>query len=45
MAIAYDQIGNGPAVSLVTGALGHRKFPSQAQLAELLAMRKRWLAI
>lgn len=36
-AIAYDQIGNGPAVILITGALGHRKFPSQAQLAELLA--------
>lgn len=36
-AIAYDQYGNGPAVILVTGALGYRTFPSQAQLAELLA--------
>lgn len=36
-AIAYDQCGNGPAVILVTGALGYRTFPSQVQLADLLA--------
>jgi pimeloyl-ACP methyl ester carboxylesterase len=35
--IAYDQIGNGPVVILVDGALGYRAFGFMAPLATLLA--------
>ncbi|WP_410795717.1 alpha/beta fold hydrolase [Paenibacillus sp. J5C2022] len=35
--IAYDKIGTGPALILVTGAFGYRKFPAQIELAKLLA--------
>ncbi len=35
--IAYDQIGKGPAVILVDGALGYRGFGPMGQLATLLA--------
>ncbi|WP_240968019.1 hypothetical protein [Paenibacillus aquistagni] len=35
--ITYDKIGKGPALVLVTGAFGYRKFPAQVQLAQLLA--------
>ena len=34
--IAYDQMGNGPAVILVDGALGYRAFGFMAQLANEL---------
>ena len=35
--IAFDKVGSGPAVVLVTGALSHRAFnPTLQQLAELL---------
>jgi pimeloyl-ACP methyl ester carboxylesterase len=37
--IAYDRIGSGPAVILVGGALGYRKFRKLEQLAKLLAER------
>jgi pimeloyl-ACP methyl ester carboxylesterase len=37
--IAYDRYGSGPAVILVAGALGYRKFKRMEQLAELLANR------
>jgi pimeloyl-ACP methyl ester carboxylesterase len=37
--IAYDQMGNGPAVILVDGALGYRAFGYMVQLATLLAPR------
>jgi pimeloyl-ACP methyl ester carboxylesterase len=37
--IAYDRYGNGPAVILVAGALGARKFKDMEELAELLAER------
>jgi pimeloyl-ACP methyl ester carboxylesterase len=36
-AIAYDQLGQGPAVILVAGAFSYRKYPGSVQLAELLA--------
>lgn len=36
--IAYDKVGQGPALILVTGAFGYRKFPSQVQLADLLSL-------
>jgi pimeloyl-ACP methyl ester carboxylesterase len=35
--IAYDQVGNGPAVILVAGALGVRSHPIVGELARLLA--------
>lgn len=35
--IAYDQVGQGPAVILVAGAFSYRKYPAAAQLADLLA--------
>jgi len=35
--IAYDQMGNGPAVILVDGALGYRAFGFMVPLATLLA--------
>lgn len=35
--IAYDKIGQGPAVILVSGAFSYRKFPALMQLAELLS--------
>src|SRR5215831_15398520 len=35
--IAYDQIGNGPAVILVDGALGYRAFGFMTQLANELS--------
>lgn len=35
--IAYDKIGNGPKLVLVTGAFGYRSFPAQIQLANELA--------
>jgi len=35
--IAFDKVGNGPALILVDGALGTRKDPNQQQLATLLA--------
>jgi pimeloyl-ACP methyl ester carboxylesterase len=37
--IAYDQLGAGPVVILVAGALGVRTHPIMAQLAEQLAPR------
>ena len=36
-AIAYDQVGNGPAVILVNGALGYRAMGFLTPLANLLA--------
>ena len=36
-AIAYDQVGQGPAVILVAGAFSSRTYPAQVQLADLLA--------
>ncbi len=36
-AIAYDQVGQGPAVILVAGAFSYRKYPASVQLADLLA--------
>lgn len=36
-AIAFDEIGKGPAVILVNGALGHRALNGEKQLASLLA--------
>jgi pimeloyl-ACP methyl ester carboxylesterase len=38
-AIAYDRYGSGPAVILVGGALGYRKFKKMEELAKLLAER------
>lgn len=35
--IAYDQVGQGPAVILVAGAFSYRKYPAAVQLADLLA--------
>jgi pimeloyl-ACP methyl ester carboxylesterase len=35
--IAYDRYGDGPAVILIAGALGSRKFKKLKELAELLA--------
>ena len=35
--IAYDRYGSGPAVILIAGALGYRKFKQMEQLATLLA--------
>src|SRR5579859_7439242 len=35
--IAYDQVGQGPAVIFVTGAFSYRKYPGSVQLADLLA--------
>jgi pimeloyl-ACP methyl ester carboxylesterase len=37
--IAYDRFGSGPAVILVGGALGYRKFKKMEELARLLAER------
>ncbi len=37
--IAYDRFGSGPAVILVAGALGYRKFKKMEELAKLLAER------
>ena len=37
--IAYDRYGSGPAVILVGGALGYRKFKKMEELARLLAER------
>jgi pimeloyl-ACP methyl ester carboxylesterase len=37
--IAYDRHGSGPAVILVGGALGYRKFKKMEELAKLLAER------
>ncbi|MGH2968161.1 MAG: alpha/beta fold hydrolase [Solirubrobacteraceae bacterium] len=37
--IAYDRLGSGPAVILVGGALGYRKFNKMEELAKLLAER------
>lgn len=36
-AIVYDKIGNGPAIILVNGALGHRTLNGEKELAEELA--------
>lgn len=36
-AIAFDRLGDGPPLILVTGALGDRSHPMQTQLAALLA--------
>jgi pimeloyl-ACP methyl ester carboxylesterase len=38
-AIAFDRIGDGPAVILVGGAFSYRAFPKMVQLAELLSER------
>ncbi|MCR8643791.1 alpha/beta hydrolase [Paenibacillus sp. N1-5-1-14] len=35
--IAYDKVGQGPALILVTGAFSYRKFPATVQLATLLS--------
>lgn len=35
--IAYEKVGQGPALILVTGAFSYRKFPEQVQLAHLLS--------
>src|SRR5215469_15982920 len=35
--IAYDTLGNGPAVILIDGALGFRWFGAASELAQLLA--------
>ncbi|GGH09439.1 alpha/beta fold hydrolase [Paenibacillus segetis] len=35
--IAYDRVGQGPSLILVTGAFSYRKFPAQVQLANLLS--------
>lgn len=35
--IAYDRIGSGPPLILVTGTFGFRKFPQTEKLAELLS--------
>lgn len=35
--IAYDKIGQGPALILVAGAFSYRKYPAQMQLTELLS--------
>ncbi len=37
--IAYDRFGSGPAVIVVGGALGYRKFKKMEELAKLLAER------
>src|SRR5437868_979346 len=37
--IAYDRYGEGPAVILVGGAMGYRKFTKMVALAELLSER------
>ncbi|WP_239617728.1 alpha/beta fold hydrolase [Cohnella mopanensis] len=37
--IAYDKVGQGPALILVAGAFSYRKFPGQVQLANLLSER------
>jgi len=37
--IAYDQTGQGPALILVSGAFGYRKFAGVTQLAALLSKR------
>jgi pimeloyl-ACP methyl ester carboxylesterase len=37
--IAYDRYGSGPAVILVGGALGYRKFKKMEELAKRLAQR------
>ena len=45
--IAYDRLGSGPAVILVGGALGYRRFKKMEELARLLAERcscARWRA-
>ncbi|EJQ92768.1 alpha/beta fold hydrolase [Bacillus cereus] len=35
--IAYDKVGQGPALILVAGAFSYRKFPGQVKLANLLS--------
>ncbi|WP_433746706.1 alpha/beta fold hydrolase [Falsibacillus pallidus] len=35
--IAYDKMGNGPALILVAGAFSYRKFPQQVELANMLS--------
>ncbi len=35
--IAYDKVGQGPALILVAGAFSYRKFPQQVELADLLS--------
>lgn len=35
--IAYDKIGQGPALILIAGAFSYRKFPQQVELASLLS--------
>jgi pimeloyl-ACP methyl ester carboxylesterase len=37
--IAYDRYGSGPAVILVAGALGYRRFNKMEELAGLLSER------
>ena len=37
--IAYDRMGQGPAVILVAGAFSYRKYPGSVQVADLLAQR------
>lgn len=37
--IAYDKMGQGPALILVSGAFSYRKFPGTVQLANLLSER------
>jgi pimeloyl-ACP methyl ester carboxylesterase len=37
--IAFDRLGDGPAVILVGGAFSYRHFPKMRELAELLASR------
>ncbi len=35
--IAYDKVGQGPAVTLVAGVFSYRTYPAVVQLADLLA--------
>ncbi|MCJ8014870.1 hypothetical protein MUG84_24605 [Paenibacillus sp. KQZ6P-2] len=35
--IAYDKVGQGPSLILVTGAFSYRRFPGQVQLVNLLS--------
>ncbi len=38
-AIAYDKVGNGPAIILINGALAHRKLNGEQDLAAMLSKR------
>jgi pimeloyl-ACP methyl ester carboxylesterase len=37
--IAYDKVGDGPALILVPGMFSYRRYPSQVQLSRLLAQK------